>query len=164
MTEDLHPAPKPVNLWILQSAFLVGLVTYAGFGALSLAGRSGSPGDSTAIFADPDVNSIVGSALLLVAILIILLATVLPRFMPTLDPDRATTADDYLDRAFKQLVVTNALLEAPALLALLAVLLGRSLLLFPLAVIVLSGAAMIGMMPKIRGWIEEYERRAARER
>ncbi|HEX7878450.1 MAG TPA: hypothetical protein VF720_03520 [Candidatus Eisenbacteria bacterium] len=161
MTDYRPPDPKPANLWILQSAFLVGLVTYSGFGAVSLMGRGG---DSTGIFADPDVNTFVGTGLLLVAILIIILATVLPRLMPALDPDRAATADDYLDRAFKQLVFTNALLEAPALLALIAVLLGRSLLLFPLVVIVLSGVAMVAMMPKIRGWIDEYGRRVERER
>jgi hypothetical protein len=168
MTTDLRPAPKPVNLWILQSAFLVGLVLYSGVGMITLGGRAAATGSSAgapanAIFADPAVGDMVGTVLLAFSVLIIVVAFALPRFMAGLDPDRAATADDYLDSAFKQLVITNALLEAPALVALVAILLGKPVT-WALAVIALSAGGMILMIPKIRGWIGEYERRAARER
>jgi hypothetical protein len=173
MTADPRPAPKPTNLWILQGAFLVGHVTYGGVGLIAFGGRdaatsgtsplggAGLPG--TGLPGDGGPGDMIGTILLAIAVLIIATAFALPRFVAGLDPDRAPNADGYIDNAFKQLVVTNALLEAPALFALLSVLLGKPIS-WALVVIALSAGGMILMIPKIRGWIDEYGRRVVRER
>jgi|GEM_PF-3566368 len=103
-----------------------------------------------------------GMIFLAIGVLFIGVAFLLPRLVAGLDPERATTADDYLDNCFKQLVITNALLEAPSLFGLMALLFGQPMSMV-LVVMGLSAGGMILMVPRIRGWIEEYERRLARE-
>ena len=164
-----RPPVRPANLWILQSAFLIGLIAYVGLGIVMFGNRprgdgaAGGPGGLTAP-APPDTGfgSTFGLVLLGAGLLLIAVAFLLPRFIAGLDPDRATTADAYLDNAFKQLVITNALLETPALLAFVSIILGQPMS-TALIVIGLSAAGMLLMFPKIRGWIDEYERRAVRE-
>ena len=154
MHSDPRPAPKPGNLWILQFAFLSGLLAYGGVGLLVLGpAATGSSGFGPTL----------GLIFLAIGMLLIGVAFLLPRLMAGLDPERATTADQYLDNCFKQLVITNALLEAPSLLGLMALMFGQPMSMV-LVVMGMSAFGMALMIPKIRGWIEEYERRLGRER
>ena len=167
MTTNSRPAPKPANLWILQFAFLSGLLMYGGVGLLVLGGSSGPPDSisntlSATSPADSGFGSTLGMIFLALGGLMIGVAFLLPKFVAGLDPEQATTADQYLDNCFKQLVITNALLEAPSLLGLMALLFGQPKSMV-LVVMGLSAGGMMLMIPRIRGWIEEYERRLVRE-
>jgi len=168
MTINSRPAPKPMNLWILQFAFLSGMLMYGGVGLVFLGGPSAPPNSVPSVLdaaspGDSGFGSTLGMIFLALGGLMIGVAFLLPKFVAGLDPERTTTADQYLDNCFKQLVITNALLEAPSLLGLMALLFGqpRSMV---LVVMGMSAAGMMLMIPRIRGWIEEYERRLVREK
>jgi hypothetical protein len=156
-----------MNLWILQFAFLSGMLMYGGVGLLVLGRRSAPPESISNVLsatspADSGFGSTLGMIFLAMGVLMISLAFLLPRFVAGLDPERATTADQYLDSCFKQLVITNALLEAPSLFGLMALMFGQPMSMV-LVVMGLSAGGMMLMIPRIRGWIDEYERRLVRE-
>lgn len=156
-----------MNLWILQFAFLSGLLMYGGVGLLVLGGQSAPPEAIPSVLnaappGDSGFGSTLGMIFLAMGILLIGVAFLLPKFVAGLDPERATTADQYLDNCFKQLVITNALLEAPSLFGLMALLFGQPMSMV-LVVMGMSAAGMMLMIPRIRGWIDEYERRLVRE-
>jgi len=144
--------PTVTALWIQHFAFANAAIIYGVVAYLAKVERT-----------RPELADPVFYALIVVSLVLIFLGTRVPE-MAARAPAGGETAAQMLARRQKQLVFMDVFLEAGGILALVTSFMGILDFLQLCVLLGISFLAMLGMAPRIRGWIEEYEAKLKQER
>ena len=138
-------------VWVLHGSFVTAIVAYAivGFVARNAA-RPPVMNPATAF-----------PVLLVLGLTLVGLGLKIPDFLPAGSANES--AREFLVRSQRSLILGDTLIEASGVLGVVAFYL-HSLEDWQFAVqLVLCALGLVAMIPRVRGWIDEYEERASRE-
>lgn len=144
-------ASSPRAVWIIHAAFLTAIPMYAFVVHFVV-------GDSPFITDDTEENALVGVVLGLLGLLQIPVGLVLPQIISSSLERQAATPQQYLNAIQQKMIISDAFFEAIALMGVIGAFIGMERWM-TWGLMLLSMFMLVLNIGRIRGWLDEYERR-----
>jgi len=146
---------SPLTVWVIHGAFLMAIVSYV-FISSFLSQPTGEP---------PIESRVAFMALLLLAVVQLGVAWWIPKVILSAGPTSAApssspkeeSAEDFLRRRQSAVVVSDAIVEATAVLSLAALNIGSLQKGQFYVLLAMTLAFLLILTPRVKGWIDEYE-------